>query len=93
MGVVIFGGSGFVGHWLVKALLQKGEEIIICDTVDSRSHEQARFIPCDIRKPGDFKDIPLSAKDTVVNLAANQYHHKPPRKNIQEYFFDTNTQG
>jgi dTDP-glucose 4,6-dehydratase len=93
MRVVIFGGGGFVGYWLAKALVQNGSQVVICDLEDSRVHEQARFISCDIRKPDDFKKISLSPEDVVINLAANQYHHRVPRNNIHEYFFDTNTQG
>jgi dTDP-glucose 4,6-dehydratase len=93
MAIIIFGGNGFVGAWLAKTLLQNDERVIICDIEDSRVHEQARFIPCDIRNLDNFKRIPFSSEDIVINLAANQYHRQVPRKNIREYFFDTNTQG
>jgi dTDP-glucose 4,6-dehydratase len=93
MAHVIFGGNGFVGYWLAKALLQNNEQVIICDTDGSRVHKQARFIPCDIKNPDDFKQIPLSSEDIVINLAANQYHNQVPRKNTYEYFFNTNMQG
>jgi dTDP-glucose 4,6-dehydratase len=93
MAVVIFGGSGFGGSHLVKALLQNNEQVIVCDIEASRVHDKARFIPCDIRNSDDFKQIPLSSTDVVINLAANQYHRRLPRKNIHEYFFDTNVRG
>jgi dTDP-glucose 4,6-dehydratase len=93
MRVIIFGGNGFVGYWLAKTLVQNGEQVIICDIENSHMHEQAQFISCDIKTPDGFKQIPLSSEDIVINLAANQYHHRVPRNNIHEYFFDTNTQG
>ncbi|MDR3113906.1 MAG: NAD(P)-dependent oxidoreductase [Treponema sp.] len=93
MAVIIFGGGGFVGNWLTKALVQNNERIIICDIEGSPVHEQARFISCDIKNIDNFKQIPISSEDIVINLAANQYHHKPQRRNTQEYFFDANTQG
>jgi dTDP-glucose 4,6-dehydratase len=93
MAIIIFGGSGFVGNWLAKALLQHNKQVIICDIEGSIIHEQVRFIPCDIKNPDDFKRIPLSSEDIVINLAATLYHHKLPHKNRDKYFFDTNTQG
>jgi dTDP-glucose 4,6-dehydratase len=93
MAVIIFGGNGFVGSWLTRALLQNNEQVIICDIEGSRVHKQARFIPCDIRNPDDFKQIPFTSEDIVINLAANQYHNQVPRKNTYEYFFNTNAQG
>jgi dTDP-glucose 4,6-dehydratase len=88
MAIVIFGGG-----WLVKALLEHNDQVIVCDIENSRVHDKARSIPCDIRNPDDFKQIPLSSKDVVINLAANQYHYRVPRKNIHEYFFVTNARG
>lgn len=38
-------------------------------------------------------NIVLNPEDIVVNLAANQYHTKVPRKRRNEYFSDTNTKG
>jgi dTDP-glucose 4,6-dehydratase len=93
MAVIIFGGSGFVGRWLTKELLQNGEQVSICDHENYRVHEGARFIPCDIKNHEDLKRVPFSPEDVVINLAANQYHHQVPRKNIYDYFFNTNTQG
>jgi dTDP-glucose 4,6-dehydratase len=93
MAIVIFGGSGFVGGWLVKALLQNNEQVIVCDSENPHIHDHAKFIPCDIRNSDDFKRIPVSSGDVVINLAANQYHQRVPDKNTYEYFFETNAQG
>jgi dTDP-glucose 4,6-dehydratase len=92
--VIIFGGSGFVGRWLVKELLQNNMEIIVCDSENSRDPARGySFMSCDIRNPDDFNRIPLSQEDVVINLAANQYHNRVPRKNREQYFFNTNAQG
>jgi dTDP-glucose 4,6-dehydratase len=93
MAIIVFGGNGFVGRRLAKELLQNGEQVIICDLENSPVHEPTRFLPCDITNPDDFKWIPLSSEDTVINLAANQYHNQVPRKDTRSYFFNTNTIG
>lgn len=33
MKVVVFGGSGFVGRWLIKALRENDIEVLCCDMV------------------------------------------------------------
>jgi dTDP-glucose 4,6-dehydratase len=93
MAIVIFGGNGFVGSHLVKELLAREEEVIVCDKENKDIQKRAAFIKCDIRNAQDFESIPLTASDIVVNLAANQYHHKVPRKERKEFFFDVNYRG
>lgn len=91
----IFGGSGFVGKYLVEKLIQNSE-VIIGDIVKPEQDysEHARYIPIDIRKREEFSHLPKAEEnDIVVNLAANQYHTKVPRKGRDKYFSDTNTLG
>jgi dTDP-glucose 4,6-dehydratase len=47
----------------------------------------------DIRDKSQFSRIPIGKGDIVINLAANQYHLKVPRKGRREYFFLTNSSG
>lgn len=94
MAYIVFGGSGFVGRYLVDELSKK-DNVIIGDLVEPE-HEHASnvtYIRVDVKDPETFQDIPLSSDDIVVNLAANQYHTKVPRKGRNEYFSDTNTKG
>jgi dTDP-glucose 4,6-dehydratase len=91
--VIVFGGSGFVGTHLVKALLDKDKSVIICDILNAQTNPGAKFIRCDVTNPADISKVPCSAEDIVVNLAANQYHHKVPRKERYSYFFNTNVMG
>lgn len=93
--IYIFGGDGFVGRHLSQALLAAGEQVIICDIcksdIDIYAQAEHRFV--DIRRPEQLDSLPITEGDVCINLAANQYHTKVPRKGRREYFFDTNTVG
>ena len=93
MKYIIFGGDGFVGHHLVDDLLKKGKQVVVCDLVNHQTSERATYIQMDVRDKNTFEQIPMDEDDIVVNLAANQYHHKVPKKNRKEFFFDTNAVG
>ena len=95
MKIVIFGGSGFVGAHLTGELYKSGYDLIVCDlsAPPELTEKQVAFIQTDIRDKSHFSPIPLSEGDIVINLAANQYHQKVPRKGRKEYFFNTNTAG
>lgn len=94
MSYIIFGGSGFVGRYLVEQLSQSGK-VVIVDLEKPEYHyaANASYIKADVRKPKTFQKIKLTPDDIVVNLAANQYHQKVPKKGRNEYFFNTNTKG
>lgn len=89
MRYIIIGGSGFVGSELIKELLPKNKKNIVVLDVVPPSFDVA-FEKQDIRKKLTFKFLP---DDVVVQLAANQYHHKVPRKHRQEFFEEVNTAG
>ncbi len=91
----IFGGNGFVGRYLALALSKQEKEATVVDlqdSLDSRIPNSVRYIRADIRNLSEIEAIALSSGDTVINLAANQYHTKVP-KNRHDYFFSTNTVG
>lgn len=94
----IIGGNGFVGRYLAKELARLNREVVVCDLqpcphemipaectyrqVDIRSKESLEYL-FENQGGGDF---------IVINLAANQYHTKVPRR-AKEYFFSVNTTG
>lgn len=91
----IFGGNGFVGRYLANELLTKNEPVTVCDVqgkLNIQINKKVRYIHIDIREKKQLEEIPLTTADTIINLAANQYHNKVPR-NRHNYFFDTNTAG
>ena len=48
---IIFGGDGFVGRYIARDLLARGEEVLVCDL--SRSdlpvYDHAAFLGVDVR--------------------------------------------
>jgi dTDP-glucose 4,6-dehydratase len=84
--IIIVGGSGFLGQELLRAL--SGQAMVI-DITPSKE-ECEKYIEADITKPLDFTFL---KDDIVVHLAANQYHHKVPRKNRQYFFDSVNVEG
>ena len=71
MKILVTGGSGFIGSYLVDALLSEGNEIIIFDNMSSGSHtnEKCQIIKGDLLNPTDLEKIPKV--DEVWHLAAN----------------------
>lgn len=89
MRYVTIGGSGFVGKELGNLLLRKGEgEIVNLDLIPSGLPVQD--VQQDITQEIQFQ---FRTDDIVVHLAANQYHHKVPKKNRQAFFEDVNVKG
>ena len=92
MAMIVFGGNGFVGQHLIAALKQE-YSVISCDLGDTSMDSSVPYIQVDIRKKDDIQKVPMGAEDIVVNLVANQYHGKVPKRNRDSYFFDTNATG
>lgn len=91
---VVIGGSGFVGQWLVKALLEQGKDVLVDDIVAfPQDISGFKYKNIDIRDRESLSELGLNPSDVVIHLAANQYHLKPPKKNRKEYFFGTNYEG
>lgn len=93
MKVIIFGANGFVGQWLVKALQKEQQDFLASDLTAGPFEKGIPYMQIDIRDKAQLARAPIEKDDIVVNLAANQYHTKVPRKNRKEYFFNTNTVG
>lgn len=93
MKVIVFGGNGFVGRWLIQELRKKEYAVLSCDLSESPAEENIPYQQVDIRKVEELRGVPMETEDVVVNLAANQYHNKVPRKNREAWFYDVNTKG
>ncbi|KAK7210085.1 hypothetical protein V2G26_017263 [Clonostachys chloroleuca] len=67
MTIVVTGGAGFLGHHLVKLLLEKGKSVVVMDSLWTGSQENIaefasnpkfRHILCDVREPlPDVEDL------------------------------------
>lgn len=87
----VIGGSGFVGRYLVKALSERGGEVVVCD-IQPSPDGAAEYVRLDIRDKRALAALPVGPDDIVINLAARQYHTKVPRRR-EEFFFSVNTEG
>ena len=96
MSFIVFGGSGFVGRYLVDELLKK-DAVVIADVAEPlykyQVYSNVSYAKVDVRDKKTFNKIEVKKGDVVINLAANQYHTKVPKKNRAAYFSDTNTGG
>ena len=79
MRVLVTGGGGFVGQWLARALLQRGDEVILAgvdgrptspEILEPREWDAVRWIPMDIRSDTEVcAGVDVSRPDLVVHLA------------------------
>ena len=71
--VLVFGGSGFLGNYLVNELVSKKYDVTVADIKESteikESKEKVKFIFCNILKISDLEEIFLNKFDFVYNLA------------------------
>ena len=87
--ILVIGGSGFIGSYLTKSLLEEGAEIINFDKESSIiSHQNLKTIIGDVRILKSFDKLPAKI-DLVYILAAEH------RDDIKDYkvYYDTNHIG
>lgn len=66
--VVVFGGNGFIGSYLVEELSSNGYDVISADLNTSQYVDNKYFIECDIMNAGKVYEI-VSGADIVYNFA------------------------
>lgn len=77
MKIFVTGGSGFVGTYLCKHLLDAGHAVTAVGTraVHGRiRHDHFRYISADTTEPGDWQEA-LADTDAAVNLAGKSIFH------------------
>ncbi len=69
--VLVFGGVGFLGHYLVGELLSRSYNVTIADiNLETKYFEQAEYLKCDIYDRENVKNIFSTRQfDIVYNLA------------------------
>ncbi|MEE2960703.1 MAG: NAD-dependent epimerase/dehydratase family protein [Myxococcota bacterium] len=70
MKVIVFGGSGFLGSYVVEELLQRGHEVTVFDRQASPYHQNLnlRFIQGDLLNRQEVSDA-VAGQDAVYNFA------------------------
>lgn len=76
MAVLVLGGAGYIGSHTVRALIDRGEDVVVIDSLETGHpeavHPKARFYKGDIRDRA-FLDSVLEKEDidAVIHFAAN----------------------
>ncbi|MGE5473233.1 MAG: dTDP-glucose 4,6-dehydratase [Ignavibacteriales bacterium] len=93
MNVLVTGGAGFIGRWLVKALLEKGDKVWILDNLSNGRKENIEEF---IGHPnliefieGDIKDVLLLKK--VFSNKFDICYHLAASINVQDSIDDPRT--
>ena len=76
--VVVTGGYGFIGSYLVSALLDRGDTVTVFDfakntrdtSIDFDRHPNFRFVQGDVTDIGSLSQALISGVDTIFHLAA-----------------------
>lgn len=67
MKIVVFGGAGFLGSYVVSELIKRGHEVTVADL--SQQTTEAAFKRCDVSKERQVESIFTEPFDVVYNFA------------------------
>lgn len=67
--VVIFGGAGFIGSYLVEELLRREYSVVVADIKESEYTAAADFVFCDVTSPEQIAAAIPPDTDYVYNFA------------------------
>ena len=94
--ILVTGGTGYIGSHTVYALIEKGEDVVIIDNLETGHieavHPQARFYQGDIRDRA-FVDSVLDKEkiDAVIHFAANSLVGESMSNPLK--YYDNNVNG
>ena len=83
--IVLAGGSGFLGQWLGRALVARGNDVIVLTrSPDSGpARDGVTYVPWDGRTRGDWTSA-IDGAQAVVNLAGRSVNCRYTRENRRE---------
>ena len=96
MRILVTGGAGYIGSFMVKALLDKGHETVVFDSLE-RGHQEAidpraEFIRGDIKNMVDLESLFSSKKfDALMHFAA--YISVEESEREKEKYYQNNVIG
>lgn len=70
MKVLLFGGTRFMGRYVVKALVAAGAEVTIANRGTRQENAEARNVICDRSQPGSLDQFAESSFDVVIDFSA-----------------------
>jgi len=100
MRALITGGAGFVGQWLARALLRRGDHVVSASLQTEPDHSvlsaeeraNVRWVSADIRDSAQVdRAIDISMPDTVFHLAGVSF--PPDAERSPELTYDVNVLG
>jgi len=102
MKILVTGGAGFIGSFLVDELVRRKNEVVVFDNLDKQVHtsgeipsyfnKKAKFIYGDVRDYKKFKDVIIKEEVDVVYHFAAKVGVGQSQYQIQEYM-DVNVGG
>lgn len=92
---IIFGGDGFVGRYLARDLVQRGEQVLVADVQksDLPHYAKAKFVNCDITDADQVYDVKIKPDDMVYNMAAKMLSPLQVRAKRYDFFWPVNHFG
>lgn len=96
MTVLVLGGAGYIGSHTVYALVEKGEDVVIIDNLETGHmeavHSKARFYEGDIRDRAFVDSVFEKEKiDAVIHFAANSLVGESMKDPLK--YYDNNVNG
>lgn len=92
---IIFGGDGFVGRYIARDLLARGETVIVADInkSDLPIYDYATHMTVDVRNIDQVKSVGLKSGDQVYNMAARLLMPPVKKKDRHDAFFPVHVDG
>lgn len=96
MNILVLGGAGYIGSHAVYQLMDKGENVVVVDSLETGHreavHPDATFYEGDIRNIDFLRSVfEKESIDAVVHFAANSLVGESVEKPLQ--YFDNNVYG